>query len=222
MMNLFLKSLKFSGNFTNNPQYIDNAANNNLADNVGKMVANTNGNYDQVMRQGIVRFMAQARTVWTDFGASVFDFFKSYKFKEIVFTLKTISLILSLILLAIIIYVFIKSNSLGKAKVTTINPKAVFKKKKTQKKWAKIEKRFNSGNEANYKLAIIEADNFYDECLKILGYESEKNLSNADEVKKARKIKGKIIEDSDFVLTTGDTKNSLDAYKKGLEELNVI
>ncbi|MFH1129238.1 MAG: hypothetical protein V1686_00680 [Patescibacteria group bacterium] len=211
-MNLFSKSLKFSGNYLNNPDYAESA----------KVVIANNNNYNDPVKEGMIRLMAQARTVWTDFGASVFDFFKSYKFKEIIFTLKTISFILTLILLAIIIYVFIKSNSLNKAKTITDNKKSVFKKKKTQKKWIKIEKRFNSGIEANYKLAILEADNFYDECLKILGYESEKNLSNVDEIKKAKKIKNRIVEDSGFMLTTEDTKNSLDAYKKGLTELNVI
>jgi hypothetical protein len=201
---------------------ITNNSSNNLADGVGKVIANGNADYGDITKESIARFMAQAKNVWDGFGASVADFFKSYKFKEIIFTLKTISFILSLILLAIIVYVFIKSNSLGKAKVVTDNRKPVFKKKKTQKKWLKIEKRFNSGIEANYKLAILEADNFYDECLKILGYESEKNLSGVDEIKTARKIKNRIVEDSSFVLTTEDTKNSLSAYKKGLKELNVI
>jgi len=210
-MNLFSKSLKFSGNFLDNPDYVENA----------KIVV-ANNNYNDPIKENIVRLMAQAKNIWINFGASVFDFFKSYKFKEIIFTLKTISLILSLILLAIIIYVFIKSNSLSKAKTVTTNQKSVFKKRKTQKKWMKIEKRFNSGIEANYKLAILEADNFYDEYLKILGYESEKNLSNVDEIKKAREIKNRIVEDSGFVLTAEDARNSLDAYKKGLEELNVI
>lgn len=207
MMNLFSKSLKFSGNYLNSP--------------TSNSVNSYNSN-EAIFMHDVSRLMAQARNAWINFGVSVIDFFKSYKFKELVFTLKTISFILTLILLAIIIYVFIKSNSLNVAKTAIVNKKSVFKKKKTQKKWIKIEKRFNSGIEANYKLAILEADNFYDESLKILGYDSEKNLGNVDEIKKARKIKNRLVEDSGFILTTEDTKNSLDAYKKGLEELNVI
>lgn len=202
MMNLFSMSLKFSGNYLNNP--------------------NQTGNTKNAIAESATQLMAQARNAWTNFGANVIDYFKSYQFKELIFTLKTISFILTLILLAIIIYVFIKSNSLSKAKTATTNKKSVFNKKKTQKKWVKIEKRFNSGIEANYKLAILEADNFYDESLKILGYDLEKNLINVEEIKKARKTKNRIVEDSIFVLTVEDTKNGLEAYKNGLEELNVI
>ena len=193
---------KFSGNSLNNP--------------------NQTGSTKNAIAESATQLMAQARNAWTNFGTIIMDYFKSYKFKELIFTLKTISFILTLILLAIIIYVFIKSNSLSKAKTATTNKKSVFNKKKMQKKWVKIEKRFNSGIEANYKLAILEADKFYDESLKILGYDLEKNLVNVEEIKKARKTKNRIIEDSNFVLTAEDTKNGLEAYKNGLEELNVI
>ena len=112
----------------------------------------------------IIGFLAQAKNAWIDFGASLVNYFRSYQFKELIFTLKTISFILCLILLAGIIYVFIKSSTLkktvGQAK------KSGIPKKKTHKQWAKIGKRFKSGIEANYKLAVLEADKFYDESLK--------------------------------------------------------
>jgi len=193
MMNLFSKSPKFSGNFLNNPNNSTNYTN------------ATNG----VVTQGAAKFLAQAKDIWASFFTGIMDYFKSYKFKELIFTLKTISLILTIILLAIIIYVFIKSMALGK-------------KKKAPKKWAKIEKRFNSGVEANYKLAILEADKFYDTSLKALGKDLEKNLSNVDEIKKARRVKNNIVDDSGFALTREDAEKSLNAYKKGLEELSVI
>ena len=89
-------------------------------------------------------------------------------------------------------------------------------------KWEKIEKKFKSGVEANYKLAILEADSFYDETLKTLGFEKERNLSNIDEIKKAKRVKARIIDDSGYVLIEEEARNTLDAYKKGLEELGVM
>lgn len=165
-------------------------------------------------------FLAQAKTAWIDFGASVVNYFKSYQFKELIFTLKTISFILTLILLGAIIYVFIKSMALGKAVKRA--KKAEKPKKKMFKLWMKIEKRFNSGIEANYRLAILEADKFYDGSLKVLGHDKEKTLSNVDEIKRARKIKNRIIDDSSFKLTREDAAYSLIAYKKGLEELGIL
>ncbi|MCX6730077.1 MAG: hypothetical protein NT058_01090, partial [Candidatus Portnoybacteria bacterium] len=176
----------------------------------GSNFAKNNGN----------NFLAQAKNVWIDFGASVISYFKSYQFKELLFTLKTISFIVSLILLLIIIYVFVKSTTLGKA--VSQAKKAKTPKKKMFKRWVKIERRFNSGIEANYRLAILEADNLYDESLKILGYGAEKDLSNIDEIKKARRIKNQIIDNPNFKLTREDAAYSLIAYKRGLEELEIL
>lgn len=86
----------------------------------------------------------------------------------------------------------------------------------------KIIRRLNSGIEANHKLAILEADRLYDESLKILGYDKEKTLNNLDEIKKAKKIKNHIIDDSNFKLTAENAVYGLIAYKKGLEELGIL
>jgi len=166
----------------------------------------------------ITGFLAQAKIAWIDFGTSMVDYFKSYQFKELLFTLKTISFIISLILLGIIIYIFIKSSTFKKT--TKLVQK--IKKKKTQKVWMKIIRRLNSGIEANHKLAILEADRLYDESLKILGYDKEKTLNNLDKIKKAKKIKNHIIDDSNFKLTAEDAVYGLIAYKKGLEELGIL
>ncbi len=140
-------------------------------------------------------------------------FFKSYTFKEIIFNLKTISLILSLLFLAGIIFVIWETMCLGKT---------VKKIKKVTKRWLKIEKRLKSGQEANCKLAILEADALYDENLKILGYEKEKGLSNIDEIKLAKSIKRKIIDDNQYILSREEAEKSISAYKKGLEELGML
>jgi len=213
MMTLFLKSLKFTGNYLNNPDYTN--------------TVNSNMNYSHngdVIRGQFIDLMAQARNAWIDFGASVVDFFKSYTFKEIIFTLKTVSLILSFLALAMIIFIFFKSNALGKPAKQIVEVAGGSKKKikKVLRKWAKIEKKLASETESNYKLAVLEADNLYDEILRAVGFEKEKTLSNLDDIKNAKRIKRNIIDDSGFLLTRAETENSLNAYKKGLEELGAL
>jgi len=100
--------------------------------------------------------------------------------------------------------------------------KKIWNTKETHKQWAKIGKRFKSGIEANYKLAVLEADKFYDESLKIVGNEKEQMLSNLEELKKARRIKTRIIDDSEYVLNRENAINVLVAYKKALEELGIL
>ncbi len=110
-------------------------------------------NYDRnanLMKEDIVGLLAQAKDVWVNFGASTVDFFKSYAFKEIIFTLKTISLILSILALIAIIFIFFKMNALGKPAKQIAEAKEGKKKiKKVLKKWLKIEKKFKSGKRNN-------------------------------------------------------------------------
>jgi len=187
MMILFSMLLKFSGNYPNNS-----------TDTLG---------------ESTYKFFATARNVWLDFSANVLDFYNSYKFKEIIFTLKTISTILSLLFLVGIIFIIIKTMGMGRV---------VKKLKKNQKRWLKIEKKLNSGQEANYKLAILEADALYDEYLKILGHEKENGLSNINEIKMAKGVRKKIVDDNQYVLTREEAEKSVYAYKKGLGELGVL
>ena len=171
------------------------------------------------INESMTRFLAQAKSAWVGFGASVNDFFHSYTWREIFFTIKVVSFIVSLLMLLAIIFIIFKKMTMGAAVKPSESDK---KKKKNSKKWARIENKFKSGMEANYKLAILEADNFYDENLKALGYEKEKSLSNVDEIKRAKRVKAKIIDDSGYALTEEETRNALNAYKNGLEELGVM
>lgn len=217
MMNLFLMSLKFSGNYLNNP----------VNNNVGS--SNTN---EAIFARDVSRLMAQAKNAWVGFGANVIDFFHSYAFKNIIFTVKTISFILSLLALAAIIFIFFKMRALGRpVKIEKVKEEkipgevkilVVPKKKKIIKRWTKIERKFRSGVESNYKLAILEADNLYDEVLRTIGYDKEKALDNLDEIKNAKRVRRNIVDDSGFLLTAGETRIALDAYKSGLEKLDVM
>ena len=213
MMNLFSISLKFSGNYLNNPVSVDN--------NVSSYSSSGN-----ILARNASRLMAQVNGAWTGFGTSVVDFFHSYAFKNIIFTIKTISFILSLLALIAIIFTFLKMRALGKPAKIEGNKETetsfVPKKKKIIKKWANIERKFDSGVESNYKLAILEADNLYDEVLRTVGYDKEKTLDNVDEIKNAKKIRRNIVDDSSFMLIASEARSALDAYKIGLEKLGVM
>lgn len=176
------------------------------------MLLRFSGNYQNSPNNSI-KLLTTAKNVWLDFGASAVGFFESYTFKEILFTLKTISLILSLLFLAGIIFVIWKTMCLGGS---------VKKMKKNPKRWMKIEKRLKSGQEANCKLAILEADAFYDDNLKAVGYEKEKGLSDIDEIKMAKNVKRRIIDNKQYILTREEAEKSVYAYKKGLQELGAI
>ncbi len=108
-----------------------------------------------------------------------------------------------------------------------------FYTKKFLAKWKKIEKRLESPIEADWKLAILEADDLLKESLSYVGYPGETveeklekmpedTISNLEELKKVRKIKEDIIEDPNFKLTQEQASQVLKAYQKALSDLQVI
>jgi hypothetical protein len=177
-------------------------------------------------REGVA--LAQISNVFTDSWHKMTEFFSSYftsyKFREILFITKTVSLIISLIFGFLIVLLLIKINFFSKVrskfskskKMPFINPK------KIAKKWLKIEKRIKTGVEANYKLAILEADDIFGDILKNLGYEGEIRIINLDEIKGLKKIKNNIVEDKNFTLTENEAQKIVDTYKKGLQDLKIL
>lgn len=165
---------------------------------------------------------------------STWNFFASLNWQEILATTKTIFAIVSFILFFGIIYLIIKLNFISKGK----KPGGVFvsparSQKKLVKKWERIEKRLKSPQEAETKLAIIEADKFFDDILKRCGYSGKdmggrlkkvnsSQVSNIDDIWKAHKVRNNIVHDTDYRLTEFEAENSVRAYKKALEELEVL
>ncbi len=168
--------------------------------------------------------LAQVGDFFPDIWKKVFNFFTSYHYRELIFALKTISLVISLILGVLIVFLLIKMNIKARVRgsISKVKKSISFNKSRITKKWAKIEKKLGSGVEANYKLAILEADKIFNETLKVIGYEAQIRLTNTEEIKKAGKIKNNIIEDSKFDITESDARTMVAVYKKGLEDLDVI
>jgi membrane-anchored protein YejM (alkaline phosphatase superfamily) len=71
------------------------------------------------------------------------------------------------------------------------------------KQWSKIKKRTESGAESDYKLAIIDADDFLEEVLDDRGYDGK---DFEDSIKKAGRLVAEISED---ILRAHETRNSI-------------
>lgn len=171
--------------------------------------------------------LAQIGKFFTDTWDKIATFFTSYQWQEILFTAKVIFVIISFLLLLAIIALLIRiivisplERSLFKRSKSERGP--IFSNKKIKKRWTKIERRFNSGIEANYKLALIEADKLFDRVVKEMGYGKEKKLANIDEIKSAGKLKDKVVEEKKYKLSKEQTKEALEAYKNGLKELELL
>lgn len=104
---------------------------------------------------------------------------------------------------------------------------------KMGRRWQKIMRRLDTGNESEYKLAIIEADALLDEMLKkmrLAGETTDERLQkitpfmipNAEELKTSHQVRNSIVYDPDYRLSLSEARRVLLAYQKTFEELDLF
>jgi hypothetical protein len=150
--------------------------------------------------------------------------------------LKIVFLILALIsLIGISLFLF-KSSWFKRillwdlAEILTYRPFGV---RKMVRAWAKIMARLEIGTEAEYKLAVIEADLMLEDILKRMGYAGttlgerlEKltaaTLPNIEQVWEAHKTRNSIVHDPDYRLSLDQTRKTLAIYEQALKDLQAF
>ncbi len=161
------------------------------------------------------------------------DYLISFDWQEILAVAKTVFAIVSAFLFVGIIYLIIKLNFVSKVKTGSLFSSPVRFPKKLVKKWERIERRLKSEQEAETKLAVIEADKFFDDVLKRCGYSGKdmggrlkkinsSQISNIDDVWRAHKVRNNVVHDADYRLTEFEAEKSVKAFKKALEELEAL
>lgn len=106
-------------------------------------------------------------------------------------------------------------------------------KKKLAKKWNLIRARLDTGQDAQYKVAIIEADNVIDDLVKRMGYDGKNmaerldnipsgQLDHIEELKKAHEIRNIIIQDDNFILDKKSAEEVMALYEEFLKYFDVF
>lgn len=161
------------------------------------------------------------------------QFFKSRFFNNFIFYAKAFSIILSIILLITIILLFAASSPIERFRKYWWKNVKPLPKTKYQLNWAKIERRISSKQEAEYKLAVIEADKIIDNILFLIGYKGNTlgdklkkmnrgQLACLDDVWEAHKLRNRIVHYPDERVSFSDAEDAIAKFKKGLEELGVL
>lgn len=141
----------------------------------------------------------------------------------------------SLVFLWLIIYFLLRAQFLKGKKISFFDVigKADISRRRSVKAWKQVLKRMDANDEANLKLAIIEADKILDEVLKIAGYKGENmsdrlkqinsaQISNIEEIWQAHKIRNRIVHEPDFHIPRGEAWMLIEIYKKSLQELGLL
>lgn len=133
-------------------------------------------------------------------------------------------LLLGLTILIKIIFLYKKLKL--KQRTDWLDQKAI------KKEWQKIENLLDSNNEANYKLAILEADKLLDEVLKQMGFGgstlaerlkvASAKFTKLRQVWSAHKIRNLLVHQTNYHLSFSEAKRSIKNFKKALRELGIL
>jgi hypothetical protein len=146
-----------------------------------------------------------------------------------------VSLFISLIFLSFIIYFIAKLNIIGdkiEYYLDILGAKNI-SKRRTLKAWKQIQKRLKTGEANQLKLAILECDRILHEIFKMAGYRGENldeifeqitetQISNVKEIRQVHKLRHRIANEPDFILSQNEAIIAVEIYKKTFQELGLI
>ena len=167
---------------------------------------------------------------------SVFDIFISPELQERIFVFKIIFIIVSIIFLVAIVYYLFNTSYLRHLFIYDLEDASSRKdygRSRISRRWGKIKKRLEKDNEAEYKLALIEADKMLDDILKRMGYGEEtlneklkrlslSDVSNLEELLKANEICQNIVHDPDYRLNKEKAGEIISIFEKSFKDLGVF
>lgn len=156
---------------------------------------------------------------------------------ELIWKLKLTSIILSIVFGSFFVYFFMQFQRLIQFKVGRI--KSLYsslepaKGGAVQSKWEEIVHHSRSSHEAEWKLAIIEADKLIDGLLKSAGYPGETmgdrlmsieggQLESLNGLWEAHKIRNKLVHETSYFLRFAEAQRALQLYERTLKELQAI
>ena len=156
----------------------------------------------------------------------IINIINSFKWLGVFLTLIFGSLVVLLIIKMRIIDKWLKTT--GSFLLTSALPK-----RHLNKSWQKILSRLNKNDEANLRLALIEADNLFDDLLKQiklpgesmadrLKYLDSSQVPNIDEIWQAHKLRNIVVHNPEYPITKNEIESGVRAYEKALKELEFM
>lgn len=106
-------------------------------------------------------------------------------------------------------------------------------KGKMQAKWEDAQKRMESQNPVEWKIAILEVSGMLNEILGVVGYEGKllgekldsmlpSQLENLEQVKQANKVKNRIVNDESFTVSHEEARMTMETFADALKFLEAI
>ncbi len=152
--------------------------------------------------------------------------------------LKTISYIITIVLLPLLVWVIIKFNQLKKKIIQSApaNQEINLMPENMEAltvRWGEISKHLASTNESEWKFAIIEADKLVDDTLRTNSFGGETmgerlmniqsgQLQTLQGLWEAHKIRNRLVHDTNYFLRYAEAKKVIVLYEETLRELGAL
>ncbi|MBI2676659.1 MAG: hypothetical protein HYX21_01730 [Candidatus Yanofskybacteria bacterium] len=161
---------------------------------------------------------------------------RDFDVSQTVLILKIIGISLSLFFGVLLIWLVVKMRNKYTEKIVElkdqVNPPAVGESK-YDARWKEVLEHLQSLRDAEWKFAVIEADNIVEDILTQAGYPGEtlgeklkqinKNqLASIDSLWSAHKLRNLIVHDPDYQIRYNDAREAIRDYEKALRELGVL
>lgn len=178
--------------------------------------------------------MVEFLNIIFDGSAKLTNFVIRYDYSRIIYWLKILASLLSVLFVYGISYSVYKTNKILKAMRAFDEPQTTPEEKnKNSEEWQKILAKSASENESDRKVALIAADTLIEKILALAGYSGEnlgeklKNIEASDldslqDLWEAHKIRNRIAHEADYKLSREDAARALSLYERALHELEYI
>jgi len=174
--------------------------------------------------------------IYNLFGIKDFIYFiSSSQIQDMLFPIKLIFVFFSVFFLVFVIYYMLNSSWIQYKfleDVTEFFSWQAYGQREMSKQWDRIKKRIESGAESDYKLAVIDADDFLAEVLDNRGYEGKDFEETVKKVGKliapilkdvlsAHEIRNSIVYNPDYKLSVAEAKKILDTYESAAKNIGL-
>jgi len=174
--------------------------------------------------------------IYNTLGIRDFIYFISSPYlQEMLFPVKLVFVVFSIFFFVFVIYFMVNSSWLQYKfleDVTEFFSWRAYGAREIEKRWNKIKRRIGSGLESDYKLSIIEAEDFLIEVLEEAGYDGkdfEQLVKKTDKlllpilnnIMKAHETRNSIVYNPDFKLSGELAKKTLDVYETAINTVGL-
>ncbi|MEK7541156.1 MAG: hypothetical protein AAB529_02925 [Patescibacteria group bacterium] len=160
-------------------------------------------------------------------------FISSPDLQEMLFPVKLVFVFFTMFFFVAVIYFMVNSSYLKYQfieDVTEFFSWQAYGVREIANRWKKIQKRIESGVESEYKLALIEADDFLNKLLEDRGFKGEKFeelinnagkiiLPNLDEILSAHETRNSIVYNPDYKIDIDQVKKILAVYEAATKNI---